>query len=107
MRIKDFDLRTYLENIIESDHKTIVLEDEAISELGYISSLLQEKTGFFLILLEGKPLMYTPPTEFAIWLDDFDKTYQIDVPNELSKEEIIALYQELEELQEIHDIRLM
>lgn len=107
MRIKDFDLRTYLENIIESDHKTIVLEDEAISELGYISSLLQEKTGFFLILLEGKPLMYTPPTEFAIWLDDFDKTYQIDVPSELSKEEIIALYQELEELQEIHDIRLM
>ena len=107
MRIKDFDLRTYLENIIESDNKTFVLEDEAISELGYISSLLQEKTGFFLILLEGKPLMYTPPTEFAIWLDDFDKTYQIDVPNELSKEEIIALYQELEELQEIHDIRLM
>lgn len=107
MRIKDFDLRSYLESIIESDKKTIVLEEGAISELGYISALLQEKTGFFLILLEGKPLMYTPPTEFAIWVDDFDKTYQIDVPSELSKEEIIALYQELEELQEIHDIRLM
>lgn len=107
MRIKDFNLRSYLENIMESDHKTIVLEPEAIDELGRISSLLEEKTGFFLILREGKPLMYTPPTEFAIWVDDFDKTYQIDVPNELSKEEIIALYQELEELQEIHDIRLM
>nr|DAI99106.1 MAG TPA: hypothetical protein [Caudoviricetes sp.] len=107
MRIKDFDLRTYLEGIINSDSETIILENEAISELGYIGSLLQEKTRFFLMLLEGKPLMYTPPTEFMIWVDDFDKAYQIDVPNELSKDEVIALYQELEELQEIHDIRLM
>lgn len=107
MRIKDFDLRTYLEGIINSDSETIVLEREAISELGYIGSLLQEKTGFFLMLLEGKPLMYTPPTEFMIWVDDFDKAYQIDVPNELSKDEVIALYQELEELQDIHNIKLM
>lgn len=107
MRIKDFNLRSYLESVMESDHKTITLEPEAIDKLGYISLLLQEKTGFFLILLEGKPLMYTPPTEFMIWVDDFDKAYQIDVPNKLSKDEVIALYQELEELQEIHDIRLM
>ena len=107
MRFKDFNLRAYLEGIIESDHKTIVLEEGAISELGYISALLQEKTGFFLILLEGKPLMYTPPTEFAIWVDDFDKTYQIDVPNRLFKDEVIALYEELEELEDIYDIELM
>nr|DAO87175.1 MAG TPA: hypothetical protein [Caudoviricetes sp.] len=107
MRIKDFDLRTYLKGIIDGDHKTIVLEDEAISKLEFIGSLLQEKTGFFLMLLEGKPLMYTPPTEFMIWVDDFDKAYQIDVPNELSKDEVIALYQELEELQDIYDIKLM
>lgn len=107
MSNKDFDLKTYLENIIESDPKTIVLKAEAISELGYISALLQEKTGFFLILLEGKPLMYTPPTEFAIWIDDFDRTYQIDVPNELTKDEVIDLYKELQELQDIYDIKLM
>lgn len=107
MSNKDFDLKTYLENIIESDPKTIVLKAEAISELGYISALLQEKTGFFLILLEGKPLMYTPPTEFAIWVDDFDKTYQIDVPNELTKNEVIALYEEIEELEDIYDMKLM
>lgn len=107
MNKKDFDLKSYLEGIIESDHKTIVLEDEAISELGYISALLQEKTGFFLILLEGKPLMYTPPTEFAIWVDDYEKTYQIDVPNRLFKDEVIALYEEIEELEDIYDMKLM
>ena len=107
MNNKHFDLKSYLESIMKSDHKTIVLEDEAISELGYISALLQEKTGFFLILLEGKPLMYTPPTEFAIWVDDFEKTYQIDVPNRLFKDEVIALYEELEELEDIYDIKLM
>lgn len=107
MNNKDFDLKSYLESIIESDKKTIVLEEGAISELGYISALLQEKTGFFLILLEGKPLMYTPPTEFAIWVDDFDKTYQIDVPNRLFKDEVIALYEEIEELEDIYDMRLM
>lgn len=107
MNNKDFDLKSYLESIIESDKKTIVLEEGAISELGYISALLQEKTGFFLILLEGKPLMYTPPTEFAIWVDDFDKTYQIDVPNRLFKDEVIALYEEIEELEDIYDIKLM
>ena len=107
MSNKDFDLKTYLENIIESDPKTIVLEPEAIEELAYTSALLQEKTGFFLILLEGKPLMYTPPTEFAIWIDDFDRTYQIDVPNELTKDEVIDLYKELQELQDIYDIKLM
>ena len=107
MRFKDFNLRSYLEGIINSDCKSIALEKGAISELGYISALLQEKTGFFLILLEGKPLMYTPPTKFAIWLDDFDRTYQIDVPNELTKDEVIDLYQELEELQDIYDIKLM
>ena len=107
MSNKDFDLKTYLENIIESDPKTIVLEPEAIEELAYTSLLLQEKTGFFLILLEGKPLMYTPPTEFAIWIDDFDRTYQIDVPNELTKDEVIDLYKELQELQDIYDIKLM
>lgn len=107
MRFKDFNLRAYLEGIIESDKKTIVLEEGAISELGYISALLQEKTGFFLILLEGKPLMYTPPTEFAIWVDDFEKTYQIDVPNRLFKDEVIALYEEIEELEDIYDMKLM
>lgn len=107
MNKKDFDLKSYLESIIESDKKTIVLEEGAISELGYISALLQEKTGFFLILLEGKPLMYTPPTEFAIWVDDFDKTYQIDVPNRLFKDEVIALYEEIEELEDIYDMKLM
>ena len=107
MSNKDFDLKTYLENIIKSDPKTIVLEPEAIEELAYTSLLLQEKTGFFLILLEGKPFMYTPPTEFAIWVDDFDKTYQIDVPNELTKNEVIALYEEIEELEDIYDMKLM
>lgn len=107
MNNKDFDLKSYLESIIESDKKTIVLEEGAISELGYISALLQEKTGFFLILLEGKPLMYTPPTEFAIWVDDFEKTYQIDVPNRLFKDEVIALYEEIEELEDIYDMKLM
>lgn len=107
MNNKHFDLKSYLESIMKSDHKTIVLEEGAISELGYISALLQEKTGFFLILLEGKPLMYTPPTEFAIWVDDFEKTYQIDVPNRLFKDEVIALYEELEELEDIYDIKLM
>ena len=107
MNNKDFDLKSYLKSIIESDHKTIVLEDKAISELEYISALLQERTGFFLILLEGKPLMYTPPTEFAIWVDDFDKTYQIDVPNRLFKDEVIALYEEIKELEDIYDMKLM
>lgn len=107
MRFKDFNLRTYLESIINGDSETVILEEGAISELGYISALLQEKTGFFLILLEGKPLMYTPPTEFAIWVDDFDKTYQIDVPNELSKDEVFDLYYELKDLQDIHGIKLM
>lgn len=107
MGYKYFDLRSYLEGIINGNSETIVLEDGAISELGYIGSLLQEKTGFFLMLREGKPLMYTPPTEFAIWVDDFDKTYQIDIPNELSKDEVFDLYHELEDLQEIHDIKLM
>lgn len=107
MNNKDFDLKSYLESIIESDKKTIVLEEGAISELGYISALLQERTGFFLILLEGKPLMYTPPTEFAIWVDDFEKTYQIDVPNRLFKDEVIALYEEIEELEDIYDMKLM
>ena len=105
--MKNFNLRNYLESIMESDHKTITLEPEAIEELAYASLLLQEKTGFFLILLEGKPFMYTPPTEFAIWVDDFDKTYQIDVPNRLFKDEVIALYEELEELEDIYDIKLM
>lgn len=107
MNKKDFDLKSYLESIIESDKKTIVLEEGAISELEHISLLLQEKTGFFLILLEGKPLMYTPPTEFAIWVDDYEKTYQIDVPNRLFKDEVIALYEELEELEDIYDMKLM
>nr|DAL24000.1 MAG TPA_asm: hypothetical protein [Caudoviricetes sp.] len=107
MRFKDFNLRTYLESIINGDSETVILEPEAISELEHISLLLQEKTGFFLILLEGKPLMYTPPTEFAIWVDDFDKTYQIDVPNELSKDEVFDLYYELKDLQDIHGIKLM
>ena len=103
----NFNLRTYLEKVMESDHKTITLEPEAIEELAYTSLLLQEKTGFFLILLEGKPFMYTPPTEFAIWTDDYDKTYQIDVPNKLFKDEVIALYEELEELEDIYDMKLM
>lgn len=107
MRFKDFNLRTYLESIVNGDSETVILEPEAISELEHISLLLQEKTGFFLILLEGKPLMYTPPTEFAIWVDDFDKTYQIDVPNELSKDEVFDLYYELKDLQDIHGIKLM
>ena len=107
MRFKDFNLRSYLEGVINSDRKTITLEHEAIEELAYTSLLLQEKTGFFLILLEGKPFMYTPPTEFAIWVDDFDKTYQIDVPNKLFKDEVIALYEELEELEDIYDMKLM
>lgn len=107
MNNKHFDLRSYLESIMESDHKTITLEPEAIEELAYTSLLLQEKTGFFLILLEGKPFMYTPPTEFAIWVDDFDKTYQIDVPNRLFKDEVIALYEELEELEDIYKMKLM
>ena len=107
MRFKDFNLRTYLESIVNGDPETVILEPEAISELEHISLLLQEKTGFFLILLEGKPLMYTPPTEFAIWVDDFDKTYQIDVPNELSKDEVFDLYYELKDLQDIHGIKLM
>lgn len=107
MRFKDFNLRSYLEGIIESDHKTITLEPEAIEELAYTSLLLQEKTGFFLILLEGKPFMYTPPTEFAIWVDDYEKTYQIDVPNKLFKDEVIALYEELEDLEDIYDMKLM
>lgn len=105
--MSNFNLRSYLEGIIESDRKTITLEHEAIEELAYTSLLLQEKTGFFLILLEGKPFMYTPPTEFAIWVDDFDKTYQIDVPNRLFKDEVIALYEELEELEDIYEIKLM
>lgn len=105
--MRDFNLRTYLEGIINSDHKTITLEPEAIEELAYTSLLLQEKTGFFLILLEGKPFMYTPPTEFAIWVDDYEKTYQIDVPNKLFKDEVIALYEELEELEDIYDMKLM
>lgn len=105
--MSNFNLRNYLESIMESDHKTITLEPEAIEELAYASALLQEKTGFFLILLEGKPFMYTPPTEFAIWVDDFDKTYQIDVPNKLFKDEVIALYEEIEELEDIYDMKLM
>lgn len=105
--MNNFNLRNYLESIMESDHKTIILEPEAIEELAYTSLLLQEKTGFFLILLEGKPFMYTPPTEFAIWVDDFDKTYQIDVPNKLFKDEVIALYEELEELEDIYEMKLM
>ena len=105
--MRDFNLRTYLEGIINSDHKTITLEPEAIEELAYTSLLLQEKTGFFLILLEGKPFMYTPPTEFAIWVDDYEKTYQIDVPNKLFKDEVIALYEELEDLEDIYDMKLM
>ena len=105
--MSNFNLRNYLESIMESDHKTITLEPEAIEELAYTSLLLQEKTGFFLILLEGKPFMYTPPTEFAIWVDDFDRTYQIDVPNRLFKDEVIALYEELEELEDIYDMKLM
>lgn len=107
MRFKDFNLRTYLESIINGDSETVILEPEVIEELEHISLLLQEKTGFFLILLEGKPFMYTPPTEFAIWVDDFDKTYQIDVPNELSKDEVFDLYYELKDLQDIHGIKLM
>lgn len=107
MRFKDFNLRTYLESIINGDSETVILEPEVIEELAYTSALLQEKTGFFLILLEGKPFMYTPPTEFAIWVDDFDKTYQIDVPNELSKDEVFDLYYELKDLQDIHGIKLM
>lgn len=105
--MSNFNLRSYLEGIIESDRKTITLEHEAIEELAYTSLLLQEKTGFFLILLEGKPFMYTPPTEFAIWVDDFDRTYQIDVPNRLFKDEVIALYEEIEELEDIYDMKLM
>lgn len=105
--MNDFNLRSYLESIMESEHKTITLEPEAIEELAYISLLLQEKTGFFLILLEGKPFMYTPPTEFAIWVDDYEKTYQIDVPNRLFKDEVIALYEELEELEDIYEMKLM
>ncbi len=105
--MSNFNLRNYLESIIESDRKTITLEHEAIEELAYTSLLLQEKTGFFLILLEGKPFMYTPPTEFAIWVDDFDRTYQIDVPNRLFKDEVIALYEEIEELEDIYDMKLM
>ena len=107
MNNKHFDLKSYLKSVMESDHKTITLEPEAIEELAYTSALLQEKTGFFLILLEGKPFMYTPPTEFAIWVDDFDKTYQIDVPNKLFKDEVIALYEELEELEDIYEMKLM
>lgn len=105
--MSNFNLRNYLESIMESDHKTITLKPEAIEELAYTSLLLQEKTGFFLILLEGKPFMYTPPTEFAIWVDDFDRTYQIDVPNRLFKDEVIALYEEIEELEDIYDMKLM
>ena len=105
--MSNFNLRSYLEGIIESDRKTITLKHEAIEELAYTSLLLQEKTGFFLILLEGKPFMYTPPTEFAIWVDDFDRTYQIDVPNRLFKDEVIALYEELEELEDIYEMKLM
>ena len=91
--------------IIELPNEEIELPMDVVYDLEYFGQLMEEKTGFFLMLLEAKPRCYNfeAGRKFSIWTDDFDKTYQIDVPKIMTKDELIALHQELQELKEIWD----
>ena len=105
----NYDFPATMEDYInELPDEEIELPMDVVYDLEAASQKLAEITGFFLILPEARPKMYRfPDTGFNIWVDDFDKTYQIDVPNVLTKEELLDLYCELKDLEDIYNIKLI
>ena len=105
----NYDFPITMEDYIsELPNKEIKLPINVVYDLEAIGQRLAEITGYFLILPEQRPRCYNfPKTGFNIWVDDFGKTYQIDVPKVLTKEELIALYRELKDLEYIYDIKLI
>lgn len=105
----NFDFPSTIEDYInELPEDVIELPMDVVYNLEAVGQKLAEITGFFLILPEARPRCYNfPKTGFNIWCDEFDKTYQIDVPKSLTKGELIALYQELKDLENIYDIKLI
>ena len=105
----NYDFPSTVEDYInELPNKGIELPMDVVYDLEAVGQKLAEITGFFLILLESRPRCYNfPKTGFNIWCDEFDRTYQIDVPKKLTKEELIALYQELKDLEYVYDIKLI
>ena len=89
--------------INELPEEEMELPMEVVYNLEHFGQLMEEKTGFFLMLLEAKPRCYNFESgrEFNIWADEYGKTFQIDVPRIMSKEELVALYRELQELKKI------
>ena len=105
----NYDFPATMEDYISKlPDEEIELPMDVVYDLEAASQKLAEITGFFLILPEARPKMHRfPDTGFNIWVDDFDKTYQIDVPNVLTKEELLDLYCELKDLEDIYNIKLI
>lgn len=105
----NYDFPATMEDYInELPDDEIELPIDVVYDLEATSQKLAEITGFFLILPEARPRCYKfPETGFNIWVDEFDKTYQIDVPNVLTKEELLDLYCELKDLEDIYNIKLI
>ena len=105
----NYDFPSTIEGYInELPDDEIELPMDVVHNLEGIGQRIEEETRFFLMLLESKPRCYNfPKTGFNIWRDEFDRTYQIDVPKALTKEELISLYQELKNLEYVYDIKLI
>ena len=105
----NYDFPNTIEDYIsELPDDEIELPMDVVYDLEAAGQKLAEITGFFLILPEGRPRCYNfPKTGFNIWCDEFDRTYQIDVPNVLTKEELLDLYYELKDLENIYNIKLI
>ena len=105
----NYDFPATIEDYInELPDEEIELPMDAVYDLEAMGQRLEESSGYFLMLLEARPRCYNfPNTGFNIWRDEFDRTYQIDVPKVLNKEELIDLYRELKDLEDIHDIKLI
>lgn len=105
----NYDFPATMENYISKlPDEEIELPTNVVYDLEAMGQRLEESSGYFLMLLEVRPRCYNfPNTGFNIWCDEFDRTYQIDVPKVLTKEELIALYQELKNLEYVYDIKLI
>ena len=105
----NYDFPATMEDYInELPDEEIELPMDVVYNLEAIGQRLEESSGYFLMLLEARPRCYNfPNTGFNIWYDEFDRAYQIDVPKVLNKEELLDLYCELKDLEDIYNIKLI
>ena len=105
----NYDFPTTMEDYIsELPNEEIELPMNVVYDLEAMGQRLEESSGYFLMLLEIRPRCYNfPNTGFNIWCDEFDRTYQIDIPKALTKEELLDLYHELKDLEDIYDVKLI